>query len=58
MRGGVTEDPPLNLSRTVTLELVEFITIFVLVGLLKVYLNYFIEKCIYIDELALARESG
>ena len=57
LRGGVIEDPPLDLSRTVTPEFVEFITIFILVGLLRIYLK-FIEKSIYVDELALAGESG
>ena len=53
----MTEDPPQDLSRTVTPEFVELITIFILVGLLRIYLK-FIEKCIYVDELALVGESG
>ena len=57
LRGGVTEDPQRDLSRTVTPEFVELITIFILVGLLRVYLK-FIEKCIYVNELVLAGESG
>ena len=53
----MAEDPRLDLSRTVTPEFVESITIFVLVGWLRVYLK-FIEKCVYVNELALAGESG
>ena len=39
LRGGVTEDPQGDLSRIVIPEFVAINNIFILVGLLKVYLN-------------------
>ena len=47
LRGGVTEDPQGDLSRTVIPEFVAIDNLFILVCLLRVYLK-FIENCIYV----------
>ena len=41
LRGGVTEDPQRDLSRTVIPEFVTIYNLFILVGLLRVYLKIY-----------------